>query len=886
MLTKKTKILVALLSFMCLFIFAGTLFLVKRDVKTTTPTEAIDFDYYMNVPAVYGYKAGTVGSKLTLRCSLGTETEPDRASGETQTIAAGDTVPYAVKYGIDANWLYSRRWLQVKAIEEYATLGSSSLKPGKIVLDGVYRDNTGSATFNMTDSNIQLPMKMRTAGDYDDVTFSATLYYNISYALYLHGGTTGDAATDTAFENGTFYTYNTYDQVATAMTALPTRTGYTFKGFYTAESGGTQVIDANGTFLLNQATADLYELHAQWQVNQYTLTADANAGTIAALDGWNGSGTTATKVVTYNTAYGTLPVPTREGYGFKGWFTQRTGGTSIDATICIGAADVTIYAQWNINQYTLTANANGGTMPSTLPSGWNSSSSQTATKSLDYHAQYSTLPEPTRVGYIFMGWFAASSGGSEVNSESQMPASNTIIYAHWIESWISYRSNTNPVLGEDGYYQIDSAETFAQVAYLINHGNASWASANYKLTNSIDLSDHYWQPIGDTKDLVTGTIFSGTIDGATFDIKGMKTYCGANEYQTFYMQGLFGVAQNATIKNIKMYDIQLSGLGMVGAIASTGIDTTFKNCRITGGALVSNNDSGYCGGIASYIMGGTIDGCENYASITGGAVGGITACAITSENGAATISNCVNYGNITASNSNADCLAGGIVSCGDMTIKNCVNRGAVSNSYNAAGGIVDQLSGGSILNCVNEGTVTGNNTVAGIVSSTAPSSAITISNCLNTGNLNTTDSTVVVAGILAGDNSSSASLTINNCYSACTITAPSTAAVAGIAAANMPITISYCAAKLNLTNSTTEVQSFYKSTNTTISCTNSYSLINNGGTEINKVTATNSGMDSNFSIITSIHGGDPVPVGIYHISPQGTTTGIYGYLQSKYNVTT
>ena len=66
-------------------------------------------------------------------------------------------------------------------------------------------------------------------------------------------------------------------------------------------------------------TAKDHTIKAIWQANSYTVTANANGGTIPATTGWTGTGSNATKSVTYDAEYGALPVPTRTGYTFKGW---------------------------------------------------------------------------------------------------------------------------------------------------------------------------------------------------------------------------------------------------------------------------------------------------------------------------------------------------------------------------------------------------------------------------------------------------------------------------------------------------------------------------------------------------------------------------------------
>ena len=94
----------------------------------------------------------------------------------------------------------------------------------------------------------------------------------------------------------------------------PTRTGYTFAGWYTAPSGGTQVTNSTQ----NNVPGD-HTLYARWTPNNYTLTVNPNSGS------FNGS----TSNTTYSQAFDTqkvLPLPTRTGYTFNGW-TKSGAGT-------------------------------------------------------------------------------------------------------------------------------------------------------------------------------------------------------------------------------------------------------------------------------------------------------------------------------------------------------------------------------------------------------------------------------------------------------------------------------------------------------------------------------------------------------------------------------
>ena len=118
-------------------------------------------------------------------------------------------------------------------------------------------------------------------------------------------------------------TQSTYGTLPT-----PTRTGYTFKGWFTASAGGTQVTSATTVTIGYD-----HVLYAQWTGDNITVTFDANGGTVSP----------SSKTVQRGMAYGSLPVPTRSGYLFAGWYTAASGGTKVSGR---PTANVTIYAHW------------------------------------------------------------------------------------------------------------------------------------------------------------------------------------------------------------------------------------------------------------------------------------------------------------------------------------------------------------------------------------------------------------------------------------------------------------------------------------------------------------------------------------------------------------
>ena len=196
-----------------------------------------------------------------------------------------------------------------------------------------------------------------------------------------------------------------YSTAETKFPANPTRTGYTFKGWYTAASGGTQVTSSTTV----TATSD-HTIYAQWTPNTYTVNFNANGGSVG----------TASKTVTYDSTYGTLPTPAeRTGYTFKGWFTAASGGTQVtESTKVTSTSNHTLHAQWEANKYTASFNANGGTVG-------------TDSITVTYDSVYSGLPTPEREGHNFNGWYTAQTDGTLISNDTKVTAtSNHTLYAH------------------------------------------------------------------------------------------------------------------------------------------------------------------------------------------------------------------------------------------------------------------------------------------------------------------------------------------------------------------------------------------------------------------------------------------------------------------------
>ncbi len=196
----------------------------------------------------------------------------------------------------------------------------------------------------------------------------------------------------------------------------PSRNGYTFTGWYTAKSGGSKI---SSSTIMGKTDTTVY---AQWSATAktYTLSLNANGGSVSE----------SSRKVVEGTAYGTLPTPTRTGYTFSGWFTAKSGGTKVSSTTKMGKANATIYAQWTANTYTLSFNANGGSVSEN-------------SRKVTYGKTYGKLPTPTRTDYTFDGWYTAASGGTRISDSTPVGTANTTVYAHWTKvdpTWSSWSS--------------------------------------------------------------------------------------------------------------------------------------------------------------------------------------------------------------------------------------------------------------------------------------------------------------------------------------------------------------------------------------------------------------------------------------------------------------
>ena len=196
----------------------------------------------------------------------------------------------------------------------------------------------------------------------------------------FNGGVIGAYTVTFQSEGGSEVASQIRANTPAARPADPTKEGHTFIGWYNGEE----------KWNFADAVTEALTLTAKWQVNQYTITFKPENG-----------GQDIVIKQDYGTAITAPANPTKTGYTFAGW--DKTIPTTMPA------GNMTITAQWQVNQYTITFKPeNGG---------------QDIVIKQDYGTAITAPANPTKTGYTFAGW--------DKTIPTTMPAGNMTITAQW-----------------------------------------------------------------------------------------------------------------------------------------------------------------------------------------------------------------------------------------------------------------------------------------------------------------------------------------------------------------------------------------------------------------------------------------------------------------------
>jgi uncharacterized repeat protein (TIGR02543 family) len=342
------------------------------------------------------------------------------------------------------------------------------------------------------------------------------------------------------------------------------RSGYTFSGWNTQANGsGTGYADrASYGFGANVT------LYAQWAVDVFSVTFNANGGT-GSMAGESSSSTRALSVDTFSDS----------GFTFSGWNTQANGGgTAYAGGANYGfGANVTLYAQWSANFFAVTFNANGG-------SGSMTNQSENTTTALIANSF-------THSGFTFSGWNTQANGGGTAyaGGANYGFGANVTLYAQWAAASVPVvtLSPTSQVVG-NGNTATFSASASGNPAPSVqwevsSNGGSSWSvingatSASYSLTSTPFVNGYEYE-----------AVFTNSDGTATSAVAQLTVPTVSNNWAGYVDTG--GTFSAVSAKWV-VPTVTCSGTGTLLAVQWVGIDGAGSSTVEQDGTMTSCDGS-------------------------------------------------------------------------------------------------------------------------------------------------------------------------------------------------------------------------------------------------------------------------------------------------------
>jgi len=399
-----------------------SLYPTVKVVITVTVTEKAVVTYTLT----YVTNGGTVPAlapltftRLTLPVTLPT---PERVGyafdGWYSNAELTGTALTQISIGTESNQTVYAKWTVVEFTIAYVLNGGAPLVDAPDAYDA-------------TDLPITLPVPTK-AGYVFEGWFTSEAFYGTGMTeissgtalnLELHAKWTPASYTITYDLNGGTVPPGGY----TSFTVLdlpivlptPTKEGHTFGGWFPSPSfQGIPIVQIASGTIGNQA------FYARWIMDSYSVIFQTNGGTMP-----SGVPTTFTAADLPLT----LPVPTRTGYDFGGWFTNAEfTGSALTAISAGTKANQMFYAKWTIVVYTISYETNGGTLPGGAPVTFTVGNLPIV------------LPVPTRSGHVFDGWYSnAEFTGDSLTQIIAGTTSNQAFFARWTASSFTITYQTN-----------------------------------------------------------------------------------------------------------------------------------------------------------------------------------------------------------------------------------------------------------------------------------------------------------------------------------------------------------------------------------------------------------------------------------------------------------
>lgn len=268
-----------------------------------------------------------------------------------------------------------------------------------------------------------------------------TLTFNANTGTFADGN---DKKTSTSKYKGTIK----------LPTETPTCENREFLGWYTSAVGGVQIFDGD---VYNYSSNKTF--YAHWSTTKIRVSFDANGGILTSISNID---------IGFGQPYGQLPTPKKTGYRFIGWYTSAEGGTLItNSTIMNLETDHTLYAHWELAEYTISFNSNNSDItrfPTNVKIVVVYGTEIPELESDDYNKY------PERNGYVFSHWELKD--GTQVSAgQTYLFESDIVLYPVWKIASVIY---------------VDSLSAAQQLA-----DNSSSDTVTFERTYPVNESGHY-----------------------------------------------------------------------------------------------------------------------------------------------------------------------------------------------------------------------------------------------------------------------------------------------------------------------------------------------------------------------------------------------------------
>ena len=255
-----------------------------------------------------------------------------------------------------------------------------------------------------------------------------------------------------------------YPDQAMPSISLPSKTGYTFGGYYTGTGGsGDQYYTSNGGSARNWTKGAASTLYAKWTANSYTVSYNGNkpsnaTGTVTNVPNSNNC--------TYDVYFNLGSAPSLTGWTFGGWYresgcTNKVGNAGASVKNVATSGTVTLYAKWTANTYTVRYNAN-------TPTDATHSVTNVPSDSVWTYDSNATLGgTPSLVGWTFGGWYKdaactqkAGNAGQALTKPNYRTTSGVYnLYAKWIPNTYTIHYNGNKPTKAPSSYNVTDIPT-------------------------------------------------------------------------------------------------------------------------------------------------------------------------------------------------------------------------------------------------------------------------------------------------------------------------------------------------------------------------------------------------------------------------------------------